>query len=106
MKRIVWSLLIASTLILASVPEASAHGRHYRAYERHYVVRHGYSYPYWLRRNYDFHRWYLRSHYRYDFYMSWDGLYDIYRYERKYPRADRGHDRRGYHLHRRHHSHK
>jgi hypothetical protein len=96
MKRLIWSLLIASALVLTSVPGASAHGSHYRAYERHYVVRHGHNYPYWLRRNSDFHRWYWHSYYRHDFYLSWDQLFDIYRYERRYHRPYRYYDRRGY----------
>jgi len=100
MKRLVWTLIITSALGMASVPEASAHGSHNRAYDRHYVVRHGHSYPYWLRRNYDFHRWYVGSRFRYDFYMSWDRLFDIYRYERKYHRPYRYYDRRGRDRHR------
>ena len=103
MKRLVWTLLIASAMGLATVPEASAHGSHNRAYDRHAVVRYGHRYPYWLRRHYDFQRWYVRSRYRYDFYMSWDRLYDIYGYERKYRRSYRDYDRREYDRRRKHH---
>lgn len=101
MKRLVWSLVIMSALALASVPEASAHGSHYRAYDRHHVVRHSHSYPYWLRRNHEFHRWYLHSHYRNHYYLSWNRLFDIYRYERRYQRPHRRYDR---HSHSRHHN--
>lgn len=102
MKRLVWSLVITGALILASVPEASASGGQYRAYDNHYAVRQGHNYPYRLRRNDDFRRWYGRSHYRYGFYTSWDRLFDIYRYERRYQRPYRYYDRRGYNRHRRH----
>lgn len=106
MKRLVWSLLIASTLVLTAVSEASAHAGPYRAYERHVVVRHGHSYPRWLSRNSDFHRWYWRSHYRNDFYLSWDRLFEIYRYERRYHRPYRYYDRRAHNRYRdRHHRH-
>ena len=105
MKRLVWSLLISSALLLASVPDAMAHGSQYRAYDRHYAVRHGYDYPYWLRRNYDFHRWYRHSHYRYDLRLSWKRLYNIYRFERKYYRPYRYYDRHGYYRHRKYHRH-
>lgn len=93
MKRLVWSLVITSALILAAVPEASAHGSHSRAYDRHYIVRDGHHYPYWLRRNTDFHRWYHRSRYRNDFYVSWYRLFDIYQYDRRYYRSHRSDDR-------------
>ncbi len=105
MKRLVWTLVIASALAWASVPEALAHGSRDRAYDRYYVVRHGHGYPYWLRRHDEFHRWYLRSHYRHDFYVSWDRLFDIYRYERKYHRPYRYHDHRSHYRHRRQHRH-
>jgi hypothetical protein len=97
MKRLVWSLLITGALFVSVVPEASAHGSHYRghvAYDRHHIVRHGHHYPYWLRRNADFHRWYRHSHYRNDFYLSWNHLFDIYRFERRYHRSYRLYDSR------------
>lgn len=90
MKRLVWSLLLASALTLVSAPEASAHAVHYIAhvgYGGPYVVRH--AYPRWLYHHHDFHRWYRRSPYRYDHYLSWHRLYDIYRYERKFSRPYR-----------------
>ncbi len=95
MKRLVWSLVLASALFVAGVPEASAHRSHHGAhgaYDRYYVVRHGHHYPGWLRRHNDFHRWYRRSHYRHDFYLSWPRLFDIYQYERKYHRHYRYQD--------------
>ncbi len=105
MKRLIWLFVITSALGLASVPEASAHGGQYRAYERHYVVRHGHSYPYWLRRQYDFHRWYRHSQYRYDFHLSWERLFDFYRYERRYHRPYRYHDGYGRNHQRKYHRH-
>ncbi len=105
MNRLVWSLLIASALSLASVPEASAHESRYASYDRHTIVRHAGHYPHWLRRDYDFRRWYLHSRFRYDFYLSWDRLFDIYRYERKYHRPYRHYDRRDRYRHRKPHRH-
>ncbi|MEE8221893.1 MAG: hypothetical protein V3R21_09035 [Woeseiaceae bacterium] len=107
MKRLVWSLVLASALFVAGAPEASAHGSHngaYGGYDRYYVVRHGHHYPGWLRRHNDFHRWYRRSHYRYDSYLSWSRLFDIYHYERKYHRPYRyqDHHRDRHHRHYRH----
>jgi len=106
MKRLVWLLVLTGALFAGGVPEASAHGSNvgsHIAYDRHYVVRHGHSYPRWLRRHDDFHRWYWRSHFRNDYYLSWNRLYDIYRYERKYRRSYRYSDYRGRHRHHGHH---
>lgn len=105
MKRLIWLLVLSAALVVAVVPEASAHPSHYQ-FDRHYVVRHGHSYPYWLRRNSDFHDWYWQSRFRNDFYLSWNEIFGIYRYERRYrrPYPGIGHRRRpAEHAHRRHH---
>lgn len=89
MKRLLCALALAGALCVASLPDASAHERHYRgriAYQRHAMPQRSHHSPAWLRRNYDFQLWYGRSRFRYDFYLSWYQLFDIYRYERRYRR--------------------
>jgi hypothetical protein len=92
MKCFVWSLVLTGALLVAAVPEASAHGSYdgrHIGNVRHYNVRHSHHYPQWLRPQYDFHRWYRRSHFRDAYYLSWQQLFDIYRYEQKYRRPYR-----------------
>jgi len=86
MKRTAWSLIFGMGLMLANVPEASAHKVEYRPYivYDHYAYAGSRHFPRWLRKDRDFQRWYLYSNYRMNRHMSWHRLYDIYKYERRY----------------------
>jgi len=86
MKRTAWSLILGMGLMLANVPEASAHKIEYRPYVvyDHYTYARSRHFPRWLRKDRDFQRWYLYSNYRTNRHMSWHRLFDIYKYERRH----------------------
>jgi len=89
LKRLTYTLLLGSSLVVVLSPTASAHepvnAQRATGGHRHAAIPLP-VYPRWLRRDRAFQRWYVRSHYRHMRRLSWRRLYRLYNYDVAYYR--------------------
>jgi hypothetical protein len=88
MKRLLSTIIVASSLMLVNAAPAAAHevvrnAYHQPAQYRVTVIR-SKSTPSWLKRNDSFKWWYKRSSLRTNRYLTWSELYQVFKWERSY----------------------